>query len=1196
MNTSKELQDAVRAYAAGNGESFTQIYELSYKYLHTCVIHIVRDEDLAMDMLQETYIEISKNILQLENTNGFLNWAATIANRKCYAYLKKQRDVLCDSDNNEDYFENIADDANLIPEELLQDREKQRLLREIIDELTDLQRLCVIGFYYNEQKQDEIAEELGIPVNTVKSHLNRAKAKIKDAVVELDVKKGTRLYSIAPFLVLLFNMEANACQAAPMSAAISAAAGVTAGTAASATAAAAGSTAGAATASATAAGTAATATGALKAAGMALKTKIALGVAGIGAVALIGTGVGVAIDKASEAKVEPAIAYNFPEVFESWDTISRNLAGEDRYLYAGGNRITMPTTIGEWEELLSTELVEIPGTHSGGVSNYTYNMVAILDKNGTEYIFNIDTESYVPIENDMEAEIRQLRNTTVVGLKISAWGKDSGENREIREYISLISEGSMFSGDIEDVNEALCEEYNVDNDDRVIEVDRFQDGYTFRWSWSEDGDRRTLEIEYVPESLLAFYQYMSGVKNTNYGSESYLDRYMGMDVECALCDVTNDGIEEMIIKHPVQRADDAYSYDILAYDWNTGSLNWLVLETTDSILLNSVMVNTRSDYADGRSIKGEDLSASRVCKKYYVYNENAQVLELVELVRTNQGNSYYINGKYVSEETYEACEGMYKDAPLVGMFDSADFKEHLKDSVGTHYVGIGNFKDRLEHGEGLKVFDDAPIAETIGEVDAWKENYIALIQEYIRGDGYLDEEGVLQNRIDSIPLEEQVKFNVKDINGDGIAELFLVANDYFYNMFLPNGDWENSRIGAFAACTVSGKEMTRGGVFQGEYKEVYSYDGENFVWNKSIYAPYDDAFGGCYGYFVQDMEGDREISKEEYDSLLSEYQGEKMIQIEKLDLTVENLEDVLDIRIYQLDGNGYKIGPKEVEAPAVTIPEEEDVPAAAASAEEAYEEFLAGERKAIVDVGYSSGVNAPLLFLEGEKISLTEMSDRVLDSCFSRYETSWEKEIDADWQREMQYAYIDCGNDDKQELAVRFYDASPKMYSGERVNICVLKYRDGQLYITYNIMSEHLNDCTLYQNGMMEWHASGALSNHHYQLEGLDRNGIRHVISGNDIDYGVFRVDDATGEWIYYDEIQNIDIYTINGMQYYTVECTEGYEYEKAVEIAEEYMKKIDAEDIPLVEQKVIDELKESLIARYIGSVDENELILWTDL
>ncbi len=221
MKTSAELQSAVREYQEGDRSRFNSVYELSYPYLHTCVIHIVKDEDTAMDMLQETYLEVSKNISQLQDAQSFLGWAAMIANRKCYAYLKKNKNVLLyeggdDEEEKTDFFDNIADDEEIIPESILQDKEKQRLMKEIIDNLSDMQRLCIIGYYYNEQKQEDIARELGIPVNTVKTYLSRAKVKIKAEVEELDVKKGTRLYTLIPFFALFFDQEAQACEAAPM--------------------------------------------------------------------------------------------------------------------------------------------------------------------------------------------------------------------------------------------------------------------------------------------------------------------------------------------------------------------------------------------------------------------------------------------------------------------------------------------------------------------------------------------------------------------------------------------------------------------------------------------------------------------------------------------------------------------------------------------------------------------------------------------------------------------------------------------------------------------------------------------------------------------------------------------------------------------------------------------------------------------
>lgn len=218
MKTTKDLQDAVSQYQNGNEESFERLYELSYPYLYTCIIHVVKDKEAAQDMIQETYLEISRNIGQLNQTESFLHWAAVIANRKCLEWLKKEgRFPLVDMDSMPDITmsqagKELAENEEFLPEDVLQNREKSRLLWKMIDELSEMQRFCVIAFYFEELSQQQIAEQAGIPVNTVKSHLNRAKKKIKEAVIELEKKDGTRLYALAPFLLLLLGMEAEACE------------------------------------------------------------------------------------------------------------------------------------------------------------------------------------------------------------------------------------------------------------------------------------------------------------------------------------------------------------------------------------------------------------------------------------------------------------------------------------------------------------------------------------------------------------------------------------------------------------------------------------------------------------------------------------------------------------------------------------------------------------------------------------------------------------------------------------------------------------------------------------------------------------------------------------------------------------------------------------------------------------------------
>lgn len=206
----QELINAVQSYQNGDIAAFDTLYQLSCRYLYVCIWKVLGSEEESRDALQETYMDIANCIMELKQAESFLAWASVIANRKCYAHIRKNKnEVLVDTED--EIFGNLEVDEEFIPENVMQDQEKQRLIREIIDGLSEMQRLCVISYYYEGKKQEEIAQELDIPLNSVKSHLLRAKAKIKEEVLALEKEQGTRLYSFAPLLLLLLNEDIAQC-------------------------------------------------------------------------------------------------------------------------------------------------------------------------------------------------------------------------------------------------------------------------------------------------------------------------------------------------------------------------------------------------------------------------------------------------------------------------------------------------------------------------------------------------------------------------------------------------------------------------------------------------------------------------------------------------------------------------------------------------------------------------------------------------------------------------------------------------------------------------------------------------------------------------------------------------------------------------------------------------------------------------
>ncbi len=185
MNITSRLRAAIESYKNGDENAFATIYEESKGYIYSSISNALsaenRNEDFIQDIMQDTYLDISKDICKLENVDSFLSWAATIANRKTYATIKKNgKYVLLGEDES---FENLEDTNNRIPEDVVVDKEKQEMVREVINtELTEDERDCVVGYYYNDMKQKEIAEQLEMPQNTVASNIFRAKSKLRKAL------------------------------------------------------------------------------------------------------------------------------------------------------------------------------------------------------------------------------------------------------------------------------------------------------------------------------------------------------------------------------------------------------------------------------------------------------------------------------------------------------------------------------------------------------------------------------------------------------------------------------------------------------------------------------------------------------------------------------------------------------------------------------------------------------------------------------------------------------------------------------------------------------------------------------------------------------------------------------------------------------------------------------------------------------
>lgn len=210
-----ELIRAIQDYQKGCPQAFEVLYRSSLPYLTKCILNVINrttsgaDETLLQDILQDTYLTIAQKLDTLQKVEAFYQWAGQIATNHALRTWKKAIQ-LQEVEQAEDELLYELTDERFIPEDILEDREKQQLIRNMLQELPTGQYLCLVEYFYNGLKEKEIAEKLQMPLGTVKTNLSRAKKKLKDIVQTNEKKHGVKLYSMSWLLWLLLREELNA--------------------------------------------------------------------------------------------------------------------------------------------------------------------------------------------------------------------------------------------------------------------------------------------------------------------------------------------------------------------------------------------------------------------------------------------------------------------------------------------------------------------------------------------------------------------------------------------------------------------------------------------------------------------------------------------------------------------------------------------------------------------------------------------------------------------------------------------------------------------------------------------------------------------------------------------------------------------------------------------------------------------------
>lgn len=202
----EKLIEAVRLMAEGNEEGFNKVYAATYNHVYFRAKSYLNNEDDAFDLIQNVYIEAFENISKLKNPIALFGWLDAITYRQCMKFFRKNKEVLLTEDS-EDIFDLIeCEDVNAMPELSAEEREKSKILRDLIEELPELQKAVIIAHYYDGLTIKAIAEMLGCSEGTVKSRLSYARKALKKKVEAKERREGFTLHGIT-FSVLWYAIK-----------------------------------------------------------------------------------------------------------------------------------------------------------------------------------------------------------------------------------------------------------------------------------------------------------------------------------------------------------------------------------------------------------------------------------------------------------------------------------------------------------------------------------------------------------------------------------------------------------------------------------------------------------------------------------------------------------------------------------------------------------------------------------------------------------------------------------------------------------------------------------------------------------------------------------------------------------------------------------------------------------------------------
>ena len=170
------MSPVIRRCLSGDQQAQEELVLAAQNRVYYHCKKMLKHEEDALDATQEVLISMLTKLDKLQDPEAFWGWLSAMAANHCRNVLtrgRREAQIPEDDEGNSllDAFEDL--DEQTVPDKALDNDETRRIIVDLVDQLPDTQRQCVLMYYYEEMGVKDIAHALGVSeCGDARSHLH----------------------------------------------------------------------------------------------------------------------------------------------------------------------------------------------------------------------------------------------------------------------------------------------------------------------------------------------------------------------------------------------------------------------------------------------------------------------------------------------------------------------------------------------------------------------------------------------------------------------------------------------------------------------------------------------------------------------------------------------------------------------------------------------------------------------------------------------------------------------------------------------------------------------------------------------------------------------------------------------------------------------------------------------------------------